>query len=418
MVPEWSQDFSVQHERDSQVLGRRVPSTKLDTPRRTLIPVPAELFKPTLPPHTPLSLLKRVVHRKAEGHESRKLSEFLLGQAGKKEDSLGKLCAWVMRLRFALRSILHGGDDYSRYMRQKAFADRYPIRPDEWAIVCPFQSGDVYLYSSFAKALMHYHGGAQVTFFTKPQHAFIPRLFPSVARAVPIEPPFDFDEIGSQEFSSSHRASNLGRLFKVDTKYSMLMAGCKGVNLMDCWRGNLRLPWNAEPDTPRRPSDRECETARRLLAQNGVPEGRSVIISPDAVSTDGMPQVDFSFWEQLAIKLQSLGFCCVTNMGPTTPLVRGTIGLAVDLELFRAVVMLAGHFVALRSGLCDLVSDLPISITVLYPPCDFHGGRFIQVAGLRQMGLNPSALELEIDVDNYQRTLDRIQLPCAIALHR
>jgi hypothetical protein len=80
--------------------------------------------------------------------------------------------------------------------------------------------------------------------------------------------------------------------------------------------------------------------------------------------------------------------------------------------------MLAGHFVALRSGLCDLVSDLPISITVLYPPCDFHGGRFIQVAGLRQMGLNPSALELEIDVDNYQRTLDRIQLPCAIALHR
>jgi hypothetical protein len=105
------------------------------------------------------------------------------------------------------------------------------------------------------------------------------------------------------------------------------------------------LPRCAQPQTPRR------QTNRRPLS-DGLAPGRTVLLAPYAKSV--LP-VAPSFWEDTAELYASEGYAVATLVHGDEDAVPGTEALEVEIADLLVVAERAGTFIALRSGLCDVV---------------------------------------------------------------
>lgn len=103
----------------------------------------------------------------------------------------------------------------------------------------------------------------------------------------------------------------------------------------------------AEPQSPRR-----LRPAGRRPLPDGLAQGRTVLLAPYANSV--MP-VAPSFWEDTADRCASQGYAVATVVHGDEDAVPGTVGLEVEIADLLDVVEHAGTFIALRSGLCDIV---------------------------------------------------------------
>ncbi len=105
-------------------------------------------------------------------------------------------------------------------------------------------------------------------------------------------------------------------------------------------------------------------------------EGKSVIIAPYAKS---VVQPSRSFWDKIVKDYQQIGFQVYTYVfGSEEPLVN-TIPITIPLNQLIGAVEFAGHFVGLRSGLCDIVSTANCQKTVIMPDC-FYSTTSIKIA--------------------------------------
>jgi hypothetical protein len=109
------------------------------------------------------------------------------------------------------------------------------------------------------------------------------------------------------------------------------------------------LPDRAEPEIPRRERVRPAD--RRPLSDGLVP-GRTVLLAPYAKSV--MP-VAPSFWEDTAGLYASRGYAVATVVHGAEDAVPGTVALELEIAELPAAAEHAGTFIALRSGLCDVV---------------------------------------------------------------
>jgi len=101
----------------------------------------------------------------------------------------------------------------------------------------------------------------------------------------------------------------------------------------------------AVPQTPgRHPS--------RLPPSDGLVPGRTVLLAPYAKSV--LP-VSPSFWEQTAEAYASQGYAVATLVHGDEEAVAGTVALEVPIADLLDAAERAGTFIALRSGLCDVV---------------------------------------------------------------
>jgi hypothetical protein len=85
---------------------------------------------------------------------------------------------------------------------------------------------------------------------------------------------------------------------------------------------------------------------------DGLSQGRTVLLAPYAKSV--MP-VASSFWEETAELYASLGYAVATVVHGDENAVPGTKGVEIGIAQLLDVVEHAGTFIALRSGLCDIV---------------------------------------------------------------
>jgi hypothetical protein len=108
------------------------------------------------------------------------------------------------------------------------------------------------------------------------------------------------------------------------------------------------LPDAAEPQSPRR---EPCRQAGRRALSDFAP-GRTVLLAPYAKSV--LP-VASSFWEDTAELHASRGYAVATVVHGAEDAVPGTVPLKVEIADLLEVAEHAGTFIALRSGLCDVV---------------------------------------------------------------
>ena len=276
----------------------------------------------------------------------------------------------------------------------------HPLRNDEWGFICPRAIGDTYFICGLVNAVLRTHGGTGVTVFVKPQYLFFARLFPDIELVVPVKRYFNIRLPGHEELAK-------GKMFYTHcpSGASMFLLGVKGITLLDYYRALLRLPEDAEFSKPLPPDQEEREGALGWFKSRDLPIGRTVILAPEA---DSSPALSQSFWVELSSQLRKKGWAPVTNTMDVGKVIPGTKMFDVPLHLLRASAEIAGKVIALRSGLCDLLSASEVSMTVLYPKTPPFRWRLFEGGSLQTMGLSASVVELEVEDGDSNEIIEKI----------
>jgi len=274
----------------------------------------------------------------------------------------------------------------------------YPLKDDEWGLVCPFGIGDTYFTCGFAKEILKTHGGKKITVFVKSNHTFIPSIFTEISKTVVIQFPFNIKYLG-------HYDLKMGKPFYshfIDNNLVNLI-GYNDFTLLDCYKRLFNLKNESSLSKPLSPSKYECKEAEQVFLKNNLSKFKTVILAPEANST---AVIDKKFWIDLSKELSNNGFIPVGNIVNHKNNIQGIQNLNLPLEIIRAFVELSGFVVSIRSGLCDLLSDVNTSLVVIYP--DVNGGRLIKGTSLKSMGISKSAIEYEIKENNSKKIINNI----------
>lgn len=131
------------------------------------------------------------------------------------------------------------------------------------------------------------------------------------------------------------------------------------LSFLDYYRcGVYGLPKDTPPAAP--------SSMEPFANHSGIPQGRSVILSPYAKSVVALPH---RFWERVARDCAASGFSVYTNVAGDEQALRGTQPLRLPLPQLIRAAEYAGAFIGLRSGLCDLLYSADCRKVVVFPDC-------------------------------------------------
>lgn len=150
------------------------------------------------------------------------------------------------------------------------------------------------------------------------------------------------------------------------------------------------------------------ENSDEIFIRYGLPKGRTVLLSPYAVTIDEIPM---ERWEQIAEKLIQKGAIVCTNVGSEQEVpIKGTRGLFIPYKQIVDFIEKAGSFIGLRNGLCDIISSSHARLAVIYPKHKPHKNSFYyRCYGLKNLGLRyENLLELEYDENLTDGQIDEI----------
>ena len=120
--------------------------------------------------------------------------------------------------------------------------------------------------------------------------------------------------------------------------------------------------------------------------------GKEVILAPYANS---IPDFSMHFWERLAMLLQEKGYLVYTNGdGEMEPPVKGTKSIFLPIDEMSSALEESAAFIAIRNGLCDLLSGAGCKKVILYPEKAVRFGWIHEYYGLKEMGLLKDGVEL------------------------
>ena len=103
---------------------------------------------------------------------------------------------------------------------------------------------------------------------------------------------------------------------------------------------------------------------KRYVNLDVIEESNAVILSPYAKS---VTTLDESFWKSIVDDYLKRGFQCFTNVVGDEKVLAGTLPISPSILEIQSVVERAGHFVGIRSGLCDVIRYANCEKIALYP---------------------------------------------------
>ncbi len=151
------------------------------------------------------------------------------------------------------------------------------------------------------------------------------------------------------------------------------------------------------PDETNRVYPQKYENIREIekyFYDNSLKIGKTVILAPYAGSFAS--EIPAEFWEGMADQLSKCGYTVCTNCGNDSEIaINGTIRVTFPYKWAIDVTELAGIFIGLRSGLCDIVSSAKCKLVILYES-GFNASS-IGHFGISKMGLNRDAFDVEYE---------------------
>jgi hypothetical protein len=131
-----------------------------------------------------------------------------------------------------------------------------------------------------------------------------------------------------------------------------------------------------------------------FFGAHGLKMGRTVVLSPYMGLR--MFELPMAIWAGAASRLAALGYSvCTNSAGDDEPPVPGTEAVFFPFSAAVPIMDAAGCFVGLRSGLCDVISSSECRMVVIYETATEKTP--LRYFGLKNMGLNERAIELEYD---------------------
>lgn len=134
------------------------------------------------------------------------------------------------------------------------------------------------------------------------------------------------------------------------------------------------------------------------LIKSGYKKGRTVILSPMAYCVRPLSPM---FWRLLGKNLKSRGYTVFVMLDQQEENVFGFPKTFFPYEDSAAVLEYAGHFIGLRSGFCDIISQAECNKVILYPvkPKEFDGSVHradLGYSSLKEMELCDDAAEITV----------------------
>ena len=132
------------------------------------------------------------------------------------------------------------------------------------------------------------------------------------------------------------------------------------------------------------------ENADTLFKQYGLEKDRTVILAPYANTTR---LIEEKYWMKVADRLRQKGYLVCTNVAGSEKSIGDTVGINIPYRLLMDFLEKAGAIIALRSGLCDIISGSNAKKLILYPPGrSFINSTYYEYFSLEKMGVSDDNL--------------------------
>jgi len=138
-----------------------------------------------------------------------------------------------------------------------------------------------------------------------------------------------------------------------------------------------------------------------------VPE-KTAVLSPYANTISNLP---IKVWEKIAGILKEKGYVVCTNSASVNePAIEGTKPLFIPFSIAVPVLNTAGLFIAMRSGLCDIVASSKCKKIIFYPKGYIFGScSTYDYFSLNAMGFCNDAVEIEFEAGDYKEILNCLE---------
>lgn len=177
------------------------------------------------------------------------------------------------------------------------------------------------------------------------------------------------------------------------------LMGYHGLNILDfylCWEFKL-----AKTDCVSAPQlNDNREITYGLFTSNHLKCNKTVVLSPYSESNKGFLPPN-NFWEHIVKIFTELGYTICTNCNGKEEPIKGTTPILLPYTESVPFLNLAGVFIGVRSGLCDVVATSICKKVVIhtYKARFWPDGNSIAYTGLCNMGLCDDAVEIEYRED-------------------
>lgn len=139
------------------------------------------------------------------------------------------------------------------------------------------------------------------------------------------------------------------------------------------------------------------------FAKRNLKRGRTVILAPYAGSFQS--NIPLGDWEGFVQALQAKGYDVCTNCyGEKEKPIKNTIPVQFSYQEGISLLEYAGGFVAVRSGLCDILSQANCRMVILYES-GFNASSY-EYFSLKKMGLNKKAIEFIYDQSTINKMIN------------
>lgn|GEM_PF-6165070 len=267
--------------------------------------------------------------------------------------------------------------------------EQYAPEPDAMLMICPYGIGDIYLACGLVSHVLKARHRRTLSVLCGSRQTFIPPTFNKSYRATSIPEWVDIrllKEAGPlpENFLYAH----------FQNQEVVNLIGYKGVTLLDAYRALLNLPLDIAFQHPQLISAQDRHHVQHFFEEHQLDPKKTVVLAPEAVSVG---EFDIKLWQTLAASLREKGLNILLNSEKYRQAISHDASVAaLGLERVPAVAEVIHSFVALRSGLCDLLSGVDCRQIILYPDVAWHGGTMFEATSLKAMGLSKTAHEIVV----------------------
>lgn len=269
------------------------------------------------------------------------------------------------------------------------------IYGDDCAIMfCPHKgTGDIYAIGLYLDSFIAKKNISKFVFlFRGNAEKKVSELFPIFDRAID---KLIFDDIKTAELSNyltfmGEDCTDIIQIHHCSLNRQLVVTsgveGFHGISMMDMYvRVCFGLPENSQKSTPQ-----FNELNQKIILEfqkKSLKPGKTVIISPYSTCISPLPNW---FWGDIVKELKRNGYTvCTNSAGAHEPVIEGTVPIFFSYRDAIAALEYAGFFIAVRSGLCDIISSASCKKFVFYPNKVFFcpPNRTLEYVGLENMGL-------------------------------
>ena len=260
--------------------------------------------------------------------------------------------------------------DYQKWIK---IAKLVKVEENEIGVICPYGIGDTYNACSLLKYFLKNNNTISLLMVVKPSQREIPSFFfGNNVKVVEMETPGMEFLFFLKQITKRYSSLKTGKMSIVHPYFfnnaDFQKMGKNKLNIYGVYKKMLGIPNSIVSEVPIISKNASISSSK-LFNELKLKKGHTVLIAPNANSIKEIP---IEFWNALISQLLSKDIMVVINGGEFHH--DHCVNVNMNLSEVIPFVNLAGYFISIRSGLCDLVLSAKCTKIIIYPDGNSSSG--------------------------------------------